>query len=246
MSQSTNGVVTMVGSTSSNDFPTTASAYSTAYNGNRDFFVTRMDLSQSRSSQLQYSTFLGGNGVDGDCVLKVDGSGVVTVAGYTSARSSSNYPTTLGAYDTSSNKGILDAVISRLDMGVAMWADLHGISIRTGGTQRLTVNAGKAHANRLYWIFGSITGTTPGVNLLSVHIPLNPDLYTDVAMGAVNTTVFTTFKGTLDANGFATASFNVPANLPLPPGFTFDHAYVVYDASGKFYMASNAVPLRLK
>jgi len=35
-------------------------------------------------------------------------------------------------------------------------------------------------------------------------------------------------------------------NLPLPPGFTFHHAYVVYDASGRFYMASNAVPLRLK
>ena len=91
-----------------------------------------------------------------------------------------------------------------------------------------------------------ITGTRPGVNLPGVHIPLNPDLYTDVAMGAVNTIVFTKFKGTLDANGLATASFKVPANLPLPSGFTFHHAYVVYDASGKLYMASNAVPLRLK
>jgi hypothetical protein len=58
--------------------------------------------------------------------------------------------------------------------------------------------------------------------------------------------VFTKFKGTLDANGLATASFNVPANLPLSSGFTFDHAYVVYDASGRFYMASNAVPLTLR
>jgi len=32
----------------------------------------------------------------------------------------------------------------------------------------------------------------------------------------------------------------------LPPGFTFYHAYVVYDASGKLYLASNAVPLRMK
>ena len=43
-----------------------------------------------------------------------------------------------------------------------------------------------------------------------------------------------------------TASFNVPANLPVGSGFTFHHAYVVYDASGKFYMASNAVPLTLR
>jgi hypothetical protein len=65
-------------------------------------------------------------------------------------------------------------------------------------------------------------------------------------MGAVNTKVFTKFKGTLDANGLAAASFVVPANLPLPSGFTFHHAYVVYDTSGRIYMASNAVPVRLK
>ena len=58
---------------------------------------------------------------------------------------------------------------------------------RTGGTQRLTVNAGKAHKNLRYWVFGSVTGTTPGVNLLGVHIPLNPDPYTDVPMANVNT-----------------------------------------------------------
>ena len=131
-------------------------------------------------------------------------------------------------------------------MGVALYGDVHEISIQAGGTQSLTVNAGKAHANRLYWIFGSVSGTTPGVNLLGVHIPLNPDLYTSVAMSAVNSTVFTRFKGTLDVNGLATASFNVPANLPVTSGFTFHHAYVVYDASRQFYMASNAVPLRMK
>ena len=123
---------------------------------------------------------------------------------------------------------------------------MHQLSIKAGGTQRLTVNAGRAHANRLYWIFGSETGTRPGVDLLGVHIPLNPDLYTIIAMGAVNGKEFTKFRGTLDANGLAAASFNVPPNLPFPPGFTFHHAYVVYDATGRFYMASNAVPLRLK
>ena len=64
--------------------------------------------------------------------------------------------------------------------------------------------------------------------------------------GLVNTPVFMNFKGTLDSNGLATASFNVPANLPLSSGFTFHNAYVVYDASGKLYMASNAVPVEFK
>ena len=41
------------------------------------------------------------------------------------------------------------------------------------------------------------------------------------------------------------ASFNLPASLALRLGATYHYAYVVYDASGKFYMASNAVPLTL-
>jgi hypothetical protein len=124
-------------------------------------------------------------------------------------------------------------------------ADVQEISIPKGGTQRLTINAGKANANKLYWLFGSVTGTSPGVNLLGIHIPLNPDPYTDVVMAASNSAMFTKFKGTLDANGLATASFHVPANLPMPPGFRFHHACLVYDAS-KIYMASNAALLRAK
>ena len=204
------------------------------------------DTSLTIDPGLIWSTFLGGNGGDVALALSVDASGVVTVGGRTS---STNFPTTSGAYDTSYNGGTSpldgDVLVSRLSMGVALYGDVHEISIRAGGTQRLTVNAGRAHKNLRYWIFGSVTGTTPGINLLGVHIPLNPDPYSDVAMATVNTTVFTNFKSTLDANGLATASFNVPANLPLPSGFTFYHAYVVY-GGGRFYMASNAVPLRLK
>ena len=36
-----------------------------------------------------------------------------------------------------------------------------------------------------------------------------------------------------------------PTGLPPTP-FTVCHAYVVYDASGKFHMAINAVPVVLK
>jgi hypothetical protein len=237
----TSGVVTVAGFTSSANLPTTRGAYDTTQNNGVDAFVSRLDPSKTGTAQLVYSTYLGGLNDDFARALAVDASGVVTVAGYTG---SIDFPTTRGAFDTTLN--VYDAFISRLDMGVALYGNVHHFSKVIGGTQTLTVNAGKAHANRLYWIFGSVTGTTPGVNLLGVHVPLNPDLYTDVAMGAVNTTVFAKFRGTLDGNGLATASFRVPSNLPLPAGFTFHHAYVVYDASGKFYMASNAVPLRMR
>lgn len=121
------------------------------------------------------------------------------------------------------------------------------ISIANGGTQTLTLNSGTGLGNKLYWIFGSMSGTTPGINLLGVNIPLNPDAYTDIAIGAVNSTVFTNFKRTLSATGTATASLIIPAKQPIPAGFRLYHAYVVYDGTtGQFFTASNPVSVEFK
>ena len=299
------GVISLVGTTNSHDFPTTIGAFDTSKNGNVNAVVSRLDPSKTGAAQLVYSTHLGGRAGDWAFALAVDTAGVMTVAGRTG---SPRFPTTANAYSTtggafisrldprrtgvaqlvystrfggtpvplaiamdpsgvvtiagSSHKGLpttsgafrrsttsVNAVpfVSRLDMGVAFHADRYELSrTQPGGQQQLTLNAGKVHAGKLYWIFGSITGTTPGVKLLGVQIPLNPDVYTDAGIANVNSSVFTRFRGQLDANGRASASFNVPANLPVGSGFTFYHAYLVYDASGKFYMASGAVPLRLK
>ena len=236
------GILTVVGECGSG-FPTTSGAFDTTHNGGFDCFVSRLDLKKTGSAQLVYSTYLGSDRGDHGRDLAVDGSGTAFVAG--SARAL--FPTTSGAYNTTHNGGFSDGFVSRLDMGVTLYGDVHEISKVTGGTQTLTVNAGKAHANRLYWIFGSVTGTSPGINLLGVHIPLNPDPYTDIALVSVNTSVFTNFQGTLDANGLATALFNVPGNLSIPSsGLTLHHAYVVYNTSGTFHMASNPVPITLR
>ena len=88
-------------------------------------------------------------------------------------------------------------------------------------------------------------GTSPGITLSGIHIPLNVDLYTDLTIGSAVPPIFVNFRGTLDNKGEATASFNVPSGLSTLPGFTLHHAYVVFDNSG-IHMASNAVPLVLK
>ena len=142
--------------------------------------------------------------------------------------------------------GKADVVVTRLDMGVALRADVHRLSLRQAGTQNLTLNAGTAQANRSYWIFGSVTGTRPGITLGGVAIPLNPDVYTDLTLTAANTALLSKFKGKLDANGSANASFNVPSGLPPMGSVTLHHAFLVYDAGGRFHMASNPVPLRLE
>ncbi|MEE9127890.1 MAG: hypothetical protein V3U11_12190, partial [Planctomycetota bacterium] len=245
--------------TYSSDFPTTSGAYDTTFNstGSRiDGFISRLDPSKLLASQqLVYSTFLGGAGWDQLSQLSVDASGVVTVAGFTD---STDFPTTGGAYDTIYNGGttqpklfdpVGDIFVSRLDTG-GLYGDVHQISLSAGGTQKLTVNAGPAHAGRSYWIFGSVTGTTPGVTLGSaigaLHIPLNPDIWTDYTIALANTPTLNNTKATLDKSGTAQASFNVPkVNLPSAIGLVFHHAYLVYDANSNLYMASNPVPMKL-
>lgn len=80
----------VTGHTNSSNFPTTAGAYDTGYNGGTwgDVFITKIN---SSGSTLLYSTFLGGSGDDYGHGITVDGSGNAYVTGYTT---SSNFPTT--------------------------------------------------------------------------------------------------------------------------------------------------------
>jgi hypothetical protein len=136
------------------------------------------------------------------------------------------------------------------DGDAALRVDTATISIATGGTQQFTLNAGSWHGSRLFWVFGSLSGTTPGVNLPtssgSIHIPLNPDVWTDLTISLANTPTLTGTKAALDQQGQALASLNVPViTSPSAIGVTFHHAYLVYDAQGNYYLASNPVSLRL-
>ena len=125
-------------------------------------------------------------------------------------------------------------------------ANTSSISFATGGSQRFTLDAGAALRNKPYCIFGSITGSMPGVVLTGIHIPLNPDHYTGLVIAIGNSREFTGFKGVLSATGTATASLNVPRGLPAIPT-TLHHAFVVYDGmTNQIFTASNPVSLQLR
>ncbi len=76
-------------------------------------------------------------------------------------------------------------------------------------------------------------------------VPLNADPYLDLTIVNRNSTIFQNTMGTLDANGRAKASFNVPATAGVN-SFTLHHAYVVFERAGGAVMASQAVPVYLK
>jgi hypothetical protein len=109
----------VTGHTDSSDFPTTPGAFDPTcgtdgncnYDGTyyySDAFVVKLNPT---GSSLFYGTFIGGSSHDSGLDIAVDGGGNAYVSGSTS---SSDFPTTSGAFDTSHN-GRADAFVVKLD-----------------------------------------------------------------------------------------------------------------------------------
>jgi hypothetical protein len=84
----------VAGFTNSADFPTTPGAFQTTYGGLGEAFVTKLNIA---GSGLLYSTYLGGSGGARATAIAVDAAGNAFVTGHTS---NTNFPTTLGAFQT--------------------------------------------------------------------------------------------------------------------------------------------------
>src|SRR5207244_3352497 len=99
----------VTGGTSSTDFPTTVGAFGTTFfGGNADGFVAKLNPT---GSALVYSTYLGGSGDDDSGGIAVDAQGNAYVTGRTT---SSNFPTTAGAFQTTFG-GDSDAFVTMLN-----------------------------------------------------------------------------------------------------------------------------------
>jgi hypothetical protein len=131
----------VTGRTDSAGFPTSAGAFDTSLGASSDAFVTKLDS----SGALSYSTYLGGAGLEEGYTIAVDGAGDAYVAGYTS---SSDFPTTAGALDTTQN-GADDVFVTKLSpsgaspvystlMGGSNSEYANGIAIDGSGAAYLT------------------------------------------------------------------------------------------------------------
>jgi len=98
----------VTGSTGSANFPT-ATPLQGSSGAPVDAFVAKL---KADGSGLVYSTYLGGSGFDRSTSIAIDASGNAYVAGYTS---SSNFPTTKGALQTTYGRGWADAFVAKLN-----------------------------------------------------------------------------------------------------------------------------------
>jgi len=105
------GNILVTGDTYSTDFPATASAFDTTYNGGPDAFISKLNDSLS---DLLASTFFGGSGWEIGYDIALNSSGNLFVAGMTS---SIDFPITPGVFD--STRDATDAFISKFDPNLA-------------------------------------------------------------------------------------------------------------------------------
>ena len=100
------GNLYVTGVTQSPDFPVTAGAYQTAFRGQSKAFVAKL----SAAGQLIYASYLGGGDSDSATAIAVDASGAAYVTGYTS---STDFPTTAGAFQSTYKGGYADVFVTR-------------------------------------------------------------------------------------------------------------------------------------
>jgi hypothetical protein len=116
-------VAYVTGQTTSSNFPTTSSAFQSALasvNGNA--FLSAIDTSKSGQASLLYSSYFGGSGSNGDTgnAIAIDTTGAYIVGG----TSSTNLPTTSGAFSQTYGGGVLDAFIAKFDTTKSRTASL--------------------------------------------------------------------------------------------------------------------------
>ena len=122
------------------------------------------------------------------------------------------------------------------------------ISLGDGGSQILSLDTPDEFGEDFYWMFGSATGTEPGIDFGDgVTLPLVFDGYFNSTLSSPFQPAFTDFVAQLAPNGAATAILSIPAgsNVALA-GLQLFHAYLVIDeVTLDVEFASNAVGLTL-
>ena len=115
------------------------------------------------------------------------------------------------------------------------------IPVGPGGSIQAAIAAGLGNANAAFLTIGTLSGTSPGVNVLGSPIPINVDFYTDLVLSNPNSALLANSVGVLDAAGRAESVFTlppIPGGLPVP--ITAHHATLVLGAPGTLALVSNA------
>ena len=198
----------VTGITTSGDFPTTSGAFDRIFNGGSagggDIFVTKINPS---GSDLEYSTFIGGQQDDYGRGIAADNIGRIYVTGHTK---SPDFPVTAEAFDTTYH-GDHDIIMVCIDSAgsILEYSTYLGGSGYDRGDDIVVDRFGQAH----------VTGSSASDDFTTTQGVFDPDHNgsTDVILFKLSTTgkslIYSTFIGgqnkddgksiTLDAGGYS-------------------------------------------
>ncbi len=162
MTVDANGVMYMTGSTTSTDFPTSSSAYTTAITANTHVFVTVLDPTQAGTAGVVYSTVIGGSGTDDEGTAIALASGKIYIAGFTN---STDFPT-INAYQPGLSYNY-DAFVAEIDPTQSGTASLL-VSTYLGGTAQDIARSIAVDASGNVYVAGSTQ---------SINFPITSNAY---------------------------------------------------------------------
>jgi hypothetical protein len=227
------GNIYVTGETRSSNFPTTPTAFDTNFTDgyyHNDIFISKFD---SNLENLLASTFVGGSGpMDNLYATSIGSDGSIYIGG---GSSSSDFPTTPGAYDTVRNSPYWNGsgFISRFDSRLS---NLLASTFLEGTTDGSTVHSIDFDSSGNVYVIGSTKAS---------NFPITPGAYDIAFTGSLNTFISkldgnlenllsSTFLGTATTRGYAidlddsgniyVAGITGSSDFPTTPG-VFDNTH---------------------
>jgi len=217
------GCAYLTGQTPSSDFPVTAKAFQKTIGGginsSGNAFVTKLNAA---GSDLLYSTYLGGNGMDSGNGIAVDGAGCAYLTGYAG---STNFPVTAGAFQRTIGSPYNNAFVTKMNAsgsGLLYSTYLGG----SGGDygEGIAVDA-SGYAYVAGWTLSTNFPVTAGV--LQKTVASNLNAFVTKVNAAGSALLYSTYLGA--TNNATTLSFDYGNGISV-------------DGSGCAYVTGNTGP----
>src|SRR5579863_2602622 len=196
------------GATSTTDFPTTMTAYQHTWGGGCDAVYPILgdafvSVVSPDGTELAYSTYIGGQGLDWGHAIALDGKGNAYITG---ANVYGGYPTTLGTFmpNYPSTTGGASGIVTKISTGPIL-----GYSTYLGGSDQSQGSGISLDSNGDAFITGWTTTTdfptTPGAFKRTFSSKTLKEVYVTKMNPIGSALVYSTFLGNGTGNGIAVA-----------------------------------------
>jgi hypothetical protein len=230
--------IVIVGSTQSNDYPTTPGAFDSDFGGSPPTSTSMVSYLSSDLSQLLYSSFLGPVNALASNANDVAAIGVADVV-IVGQGAQAGFPVTPGAFDETFNGGTLggaDGYVARMLLEPPTWISLGGAVAGSNGTPSLTGSGDLVGGQPVALALTNAKPATPVTLIIGVS-QLGLPFKGGTLVPDPNVLIFG-----LPTNGHGNLTLNSTWPSGLPSGFTFYSQYWIPDSMGPAgFAASNGL-----